>query len=149
MEFRGWYSATQWSPEKSNFHGRSGGKHDGLDLYAPVGTTIYACFDGKITYAQDPTGYGNRTFLEGSYNGQNYFLMYAHLSEYKTGDVKAGDIIGKTGQTGNANGQAAKMAHLHFEVRKVKMSKPSFNPLTEITELGTAVNINPNQNSQT
>ncbi|SKB49014.1 Peptidase family M23 [Chryseobacterium balustinum] len=63
--------------------------------------------------------------------------------------VKAGDPIGKTGQTGNANGQAAKMAHLHFEVRKAKMSKPSFSPLTEIPELGKAVNINTDQTTQT
>ncbi|MET3536009.1 peptidoglycan DD-metalloendopeptidase family protein [Chryseobacterium limigenitum] len=149
MELRGWYSDTQWSPGKSDYHGRTGGKHDGLDLYAPVGTQIYACVDGEITYLEDPNGYGNRTFLEGNYNGQKYFFMYCHLSEYTTGQVSAGDPIGKTGQTGNASGQAAKMAHLHFEVRKEKMSKPSFNPLTEITELGTDVNVNPDQNNQT
>lgn len=149
MVLRGWYSETQWSPGKSDFHGRTGGKHDGLDLYAPVGTPIYASIDGTITYQEDPTGYGHRIFLEGNYKGQKYFLMYCHLSEYVTGEVKAGDPIGKTGQTGNANGQAAKMAHLHFEVRKVKMSKPSFSPLTEIPELGRAVNINPDQTTQT
>ncbi len=54
--------------------------------------------------------------------------MYCHLSEYITGDVKAGDPIGKTGQSGNASGQAAKMAHLHFEVRKEKMSKTIIQP---------------------
>lgn len=149
MALRGWYSETQWSPGKSDFHGRTGGKHDGLDLYAPVGTPIYASIDGTITYQEDPTGYGHRIFLEGNYNGQKYFLMYCHLSEYITGEVKAGDPIGKTGQTGNASGQAAKMAHLHFEVRKSKMSKPSFSPLTEIPELGRAVNINPDQTTQT
>lgn len=149
MELRGWYSETQWSPGKSDFHGRTGGKHDGLDLYAPVGTTIYASIDGEVTYLADPGGYGNRIFLEGTYKGQKYFLMYSHLSEYKTGQVSAGDPIGKTGQTGNANGQAAKMAHLHFEVRKEKMSKPSFDPLVEVTELGSAVNKTPDQNTQT
>lgn len=149
MVLRGWYSDTQWSPGKSDFHGRTGGKHDGLDLYAPVGTPIYASIDGVITYQEDPTGYGHRIFLEGNYNGQKYFLMYCHLSEYITGDVKAGDPIGKTGQSGNASGQAAKMAHLHFEVRKEKMTKPSFSPLTEIPELGRAVNVNPDQTSQT
>lgn len=149
MVLRGWYSETQWSPGKSDFHGRTGGKHDGLDLYAPVGTPIYASIDGTVTYQEDPGGYGHRTFLEGNYKGQKYFLMYCHLSEYVTGDVKAGDPIGKTGQTGNASGQAAKMAHLHFEVRKEKMSKPSFSPLTEIPELGRAVNVNPDQTTQT
>ncbi|MDR6544342.1 putative chitinase [Chryseobacterium rhizosphaerae] len=148
MELRGWYSDTQWSPGKSDFHGRSGGKHDGLDLYAPVGTPVYACIDGEVTYRADPGGYGHRTFLEGTYNGKKYYFMYCHLSEYKTGQFKAGKEIGKTGQTGNASGQASKMAHLHFEVRTEQMSKPSFNPLTEIPELGKSVKTNPDRNSQ-
>ncbi len=148
MELRGWYSETQWTPGKSDFHGRTGGKHDGLDLYAPVGTTIYACFDGEVTYLEDAGGYGHRIFLEGKYKGKKYYLMYSHLSEYKIGEVKKGDPIGKTGQSGNANGQPAKMAHLHFEVRSVKMRKPAFSPLTEIEELGRDVNLNPNKESQ-
>ena len=148
MELRGWYSETQWSPGKSDFHGRTGGKHDGLDLYAPVGTPVYACIDGEVTYRADPGGYGHRTFLEGTYKGKKYYFMYCHLSEYKTGKFEAGKEIGKTGQTGNASGQPAKMAHLHFEVRTEKMSKPSFNPLTEIPELGKAVNTSPDRNSQ-
>lgn len=149
MELRGWYTDTQWSPGKSDFHGRTGGKHDGLDLYAPVGTQVYACIDGEITYLEDKGGYGNRTFLEGNYNGEKYFLMYCHLSEYITGTVTAGDPIGKTGQTGNASGQAAKMDHLHFEVRKEKMTKPPFDPLSEIAELGSDVNTTPDKNTQT
>ncbi|WP_161805001.1 hypothetical protein [Lacinutrix mariniflava] len=40
MELRGWYGATQWTPRKSDFHGRTGGKHDGLDLYSPVGKSV-------------------------------------------------------------------------------------------------------------
>lgn len=40
------------------------------------------------------------------------------------------------------------MAHLHFEVRKEKMNKPPFSPLTEIPKLGKDVNRNPNRNSQ-
>jgi len=87
-------------------------------------------------------------FSEGKYKGKTYFFMYAHLTTYETGDVKKGDIIGTTGQTGNASNQSAKMAHLHFEVRKVKMTKPSFDPLTEIPELGKNVETNPDRNSQ-
>jgi murein DD-endopeptidase MepM/ murein hydrolase activator NlpD len=61
------------------------------------------------------------------------YFMYAHLSEIavkKTGKafpvVSAGQVIGKTGDTGNAKGmidvgpyRAQKYgAHLHFEVRR-------------------------------
>ena len=145
MELRGWYSSTQWSPEKSDFHGRTGGKHDGLDLYSPVGKSVYACLEGNVTFKSDPSGYGNRIYLKGEYRGKTYYLMYAHLTTYKTGNVKIGDIIGTTGQSGNAKRQAAKMAHLHFEVRKVKNSKPTFDPLKE---MGLSVITNPDKNSQ-
>ncbi|WP_010178287.1 hypothetical protein [Aquimarina agarilytica] len=51
MELRGWYSDSQWTPIKSDYKGRSGGKHDGLDLYAPVGTNVYGCVQlNFITY---------------------------------------------------------------------------------------------------
>ncbi len=57
--------------------------------------------------------------------GENYdfnenrirYARYCHLSEInvKTGDkVKAGQILGKTGVTGNADG--TKAPHLHFEI---------------------------------
>ena len=120
MELRGWYSNTQWTPKKSDYKGRTGGKHDGLDLYAPVGTTVYACVDGIIHDDYTSTSYGKTLNIKGKYNGRIYYFFYAHLSKLnisKGDSVKAGDIIGKTGQTGNANGQPSKMAHLHFEVR--------------------------------
>jgi murein DD-endopeptidase MepM/ murein hydrolase activator NlpD len=52
---------------ESDFHGRTGGKHDGLDLYAPAGTPIYASIPETITYQEDPGGYGHRIFLEGNF----------------------------------------------------------------------------------
>ena len=47
------------------------------------------------------------------------YIRYAHLSEVKVkvGDeVKAGQVIAKTGTTGNASGTHA--PHLHFEIRE-------------------------------
>ena len=48
-QLRGRYSI--WAPERSihsnNIKGRSKGKHDGLDLYAPEGTPLYATFFTK------------------------------------------------------------------------------------------------------
>ncbi|MGB0949471.1 MAG: M23 family metallopeptidase, partial [Marinirhabdus sp.] len=152
MDLRGWYSATQWTPGKSDYHGRTGGAHDGLDLYAPVGTKAYAVLDGEISLKYNSTTYGNCLNVKADYNGTTYYFFYAHLSSISVnqGDkVKAGDVIGQTGQTGNADGQISKMAHLHFEVRTSNSrTGDRINPYT-ITELTTEVNKTPDQNTQT
>jgi murein DD-endopeptidase MepM/ murein hydrolase activator NlpD len=87
------------------------GYHTGDDYAAPVGTPVVAVRDGKIVLskANDPN-YGNWIGLEAD-NGRTYY--YAHLSArlVKVGQkVKAGQKIGKVGQTGKVTGP-----HLHFE----------------------------------
>ncbi|NJM80344.1 MAG: M23 family metallopeptidase [Flavobacterium sp.] len=47
------------------------------------------------------------------------YLRYGHLSEtsvVNNQEVNAGDIIGKSGNTGNASNQNVKARHLHFEI---------------------------------
>ncbi len=151
MALRGWYSDTQWSPEKSNYKGRTGGKHDGLDLYAPVGTPVYACVKGSLTFYES-SSYGKTLTLEGKYNGKTYYFFYAHLSSIDVDlskPVAAGQPIGKTGQTGNARTQPAKFAHLHFEVRSTAARTGGrLNPMATIKELQN-INTSPDRNSQT
>ncbi|MFV0531542.1 MAG: peptidoglycan DD-metalloendopeptidase family protein [Flavobacteriales bacterium] len=156
MELRGWYKSGFYP--KSSDHGlasvRISGKHDGLDLYAPIGTTIYACVDGEIYDDYTSGTYGKTLGVKGEYNGTTYYFFYGHLSkrDVKKGDlVKAGDPIGETGQTGNASGQAAKMNHLHFEVRTSSFTGGGnrIDPLTTIEELRNDVNTNPDKNIQT
>ena len=150
MELRGWYTETQWTPEKSDWHGRTGGKHDGLDLYAPVKTNLYACIDGIIRDPYVSGTYGNTVTIEGIYNGETYFFFYAHLNQpvkFSDGDsIKAGDPIGETGQTGNARSLTAKQTHLHFEVKSKKTrtgNKVDPNIITELT-----FNKTPDKNTQ-
>lgn len=120
---------------------RNGGTkaHQGLDFVAAPGTPIYAVADGKVVPVLDPTtkGYGDTAVLvvdindlpekqaqlvknSGKTQGTIGFA-YAHLSElpHEAKFVQAGDIIGKTGCTGNANTMTTikKGAHLHFEIR--------------------------------
>jgi murein DD-endopeptidase MepM/ murein hydrolase activator NlpD len=155
MELRGWYNT--WRPEDSN-HGivptRNKGKHDGLDLYAPVGTPVFACVDGiRVRIGPDISDtYGKTITIRGYYNGKEYHFFYAHLSEtyIKIGEkVKAGKKIGVTGKTGNAKDLLAKQTHLHFEVRKSNaIQGASIHPLETISEIKDSVTLNPDKEKQ-
>lgn len=83
--------------------------HEGIDYASPVGTSIKAAASGVVTYAGWHTNYGNYMKISHS-DGTS--TGYAHLSYFavRSGHiVKQGDVIGKTGNTGNSTG-----AHLHF-----------------------------------
>jgi predicted chitinase len=87
--------------------------HKGLDIGKPTGTPIQAVKDGVVVSAGDGGGYGNLTVIK---HDDGTVSMYAHQSSInvKPGqEVKAGDVIGKVGSTGNSTGP-----HLHFEVRR-------------------------------
>lgn len=92
---------------------RSGGRsHKGTDIYAERGSDILAVEDG---YAQAITGQltGIGVALS-TRDGARY--VYAHLDDYVgplPRTVKAGDVIGRLGDSGNAKGGRP---HLHFEI---------------------------------
>lgn len=87
--------------------------HKGIDFGVPTGTPIQAVKDGKVVFAGDGGGYGNLVVLK---HDDGTFTKYAHQSKINVNvgdDVKAGDVIGAVGSTGNSTGP-----HLHFEVRR-------------------------------
>jgi len=85
--------------------------HEGIDMMAPLGTPIVAPVDGTVTYGSAATP-GKFATLKGT-NGWQY--TSAHLSKTaRGGKVKAGDVIGYVGNTGDAQGG---VTHLHLEVR--------------------------------
>ena len=122
--------------------------HQGLDIFADIGTPCYACLDGEIvSYSNEGNdGYGNVLVLKVSgdelrgaknnytlefasemikgdgfdENASEYYLRYAHLSSaVKTsGYVKAGELVCYTGDTGNAKDVIN--PHLHFEIAMKK-----------------------------
>jgi murein DD-endopeptidase MepM/ murein hydrolase activator NlpD len=149
---------TIWDPQRSihsdNISGRSKGKHDGIDLYAPEGTQLYACIDGEIYDPYFSDSYGNTITIKGDYNGTTYYFFYAHLKKapnLKDGDkVKAGDPIGLSGKTGSsASGLKPNQVHLHFEVRtKGTRTGNRVDPLATISELNSDVIKNPKESDQ-
>jgi len=92
---------------------RGGGRrHQGNDLFSPGGTPLVAVTDGSVFFQGDPLG-GNAAYVQG-HDGNTYY--YAHLADYVGGAraVKAGELIGHVGNTGDAAGGPT---HLHFEIR--------------------------------
>ncbi|KAF2333764.1 M23 family metallopeptidase [Flavobacterium daemonense] len=160
-QLRGWYSI--WAPERSihsnNITGRSKGKHDGIDLYAPAGTDLYACVDGEVNEIYYSESYGNCINIKGNYEGKTFWFFYAHLSETlitakdKEGNstkVKAGDKIGKSGKTGSsATALNSNQVHLHFEVRTTNARTGGrVNPFDNIKELDRDVIKEPKKEAQ-
>jgi murein DD-endopeptidase MepM/ murein hydrolase activator NlpD len=97
-----------------------GGWHHGEDLFAPLGTPVLAVADGVLhTIGFNRLG-GYRLWLRDRDGNQFY---YAHLSAYSPlavegRSVRAGDVIGFVGDTGDADGGAP---HLHFEIHPASM----------------------------
>lgn len=87
-------------------------RHKGVDLTAPMGTSIYAAMDGKVIMSGRHRQYGNYVILD---HGNGVMTLYAHakLSLVHEGEiVRRGQKIAEVGRTGNATGP-----HLHFELR--------------------------------
>ena len=90
------------------------GHHAGMDLAAPMGSTIHAASAGTVSYAGWYRGYGNMVDVQ---HADGLITRYAHMSAYAPElgygtPVKAGQVVGVVGQTGHAHGN-----HIHFEVR--------------------------------
>jgi len=94
---------------------RIGYSHVGIDIRAVEGTPVYAIAEGIVTKAAPDSkgveyGGGHMIFVD---FGEGVEGRYMHLSSYgvEEGDkVKAGQVIGFTGNTGDSS-----TPHLHFE----------------------------------
>jgi murein DD-endopeptidase MepM/ murein hydrolase activator NlpD len=127
--YRGWYgtkSQPRWCPQQSKFNGR-GGNHKGVDLAALSGTRLVSIVDGSIEWNPRGTGgkWGNHIFLNFRVSGNNYTIVYAHLSgAVGNGNrkVKRGEVICTSGCSGNtiycgtANKCGKREDHVHIEL---------------------------------
>jgi murein DD-endopeptidase MepM/ murein hydrolase activator NlpD len=112
---------------------RGGGRlHAGVDLISPAGAPVVAAADGTLT--RQTTGgarSGNAWWLT---TPSGTYFFYAHLAGFADGlsvgsRVRAGDVIGSVGSTGNAVSP-----HLHFEIHPG--GGGSVNPYSAIWMVG-------------
>lgn len=84
--------------------------HNGIDFSGVLNDPVMAAADGVVSWqAFEAGGYGNYVMLQ---HADGSTTVYGHLNSVncKKGDtVKAGQIIGYMGSTGNSTG-----VHLHF-----------------------------------
>ena len=94
-----------------------GGKsqfHKGVDMAVPNGSSVFACKSGTVSGRGENAVYGKWIQIE---HGRGMTSFYAHLSSIREGvakgkTVRGGDLIAKSGSTGQVTGP-----HLHFEIR--------------------------------
>jgi murein DD-endopeptidase MepM/ murein hydrolase activator NlpD len=95
---------------------RDGGarSHEGVDIFAPRGTAVYAVVDGHVSSVQPTPIGGNVVWLEAEDGTYTYYYAHLERKHVRQGQrVRAGDRIGTVGNTGNARGSSP---HLHFAI---------------------------------
>ena len=99
----------EYGTETNRFGGGRG--HGGQDVFAKCGTPLVALYDSVVQHKAFQSRAGNYVVLQTS-DGASYAYMHLQApASVAKGDVlKAGDPVGKVGDTGRATG-----CHLHFE----------------------------------
>ena len=110
--------------------------HEGVDWAAPVGTPIFAAFDGKIVFQGEAGTYGNLVRIA---HPDGRETRYAHMQRFAMAsgvgtEVRAGDVIGYVGTTGRSTGP-----HLHFEVIMAGQPIDPLGTVTVVASDGSAV----------
>jgi murein DD-endopeptidase MepM/ murein hydrolase activator NlpD len=103
------------------------GKHEGNDVFAPFGAPVLAVADGTVHRVGTLPISGNRLWL---HTAQGDAFFYAHLSAFSPDaengrKVKAGTVLGFTGNTGDAEPTPP---HVHFEIHPGGEAKGAIDP---------------------
>ncbi len=100
-------------------HGHSRFWNHGYDFKMAIGTAVLAARDGRVLTANDGCKDGDNacTNLITVGHADGSVALYSHLTKggvqvAKGAEVRAGQVIGHSGETGNTGG----LPHLHFSV---------------------------------
>jgi murein DD-endopeptidase MepM/ murein hydrolase activator NlpD len=104
----------RWPARGRIIQGFKAGGNDGINISVPAGTSVRAAEAGVVVYSGDGLkGYGNLVLIK---HPNGFVTAYGNNGELdvKRGEqVKRGQVIAKSGDTGNVNAP-----QLHFELRK-------------------------------
>jgi murein DD-endopeptidase MepM/ murein hydrolase activator NlpD len=104
----------RWPARGRIIQGFKSGGNDGINISVPSGTSVRAAESGVVVYSGDGLkGYGNLVLIK---HPNGFVSAYGNNGELdvKRGEtVKRGQVIAKSGDTGNVNSP-----QLHFELRK-------------------------------
>jgi len=104
----------RWPARGRIIQGFKAGGNDGINISVPEGTSVRAAEAGVVVYSGDGLkGYGNLVLIK---HPNGFVTAYGNNAELnvKRGDkVSRGQVIAKSGDTGNVNSP-----QLHFELRK-------------------------------
>jgi murein DD-endopeptidase MepM/ murein hydrolase activator NlpD len=114
------YGPTSWGDTFGAPRAAPVGWHHGADIFAPLGAPVLAVAAGTI-FSVGWNDIGGYRFWLRDRDGNEFY--YSHLSAFSTlaeegAQVKAGDVIGFVGATGDAEGTPF---HLHFEIHPVSL----------------------------
>ena len=97
--------------------------HYGQDFEVPYGTEVYATGNGKVLESGwNSMGFGNFVVID---HGYGLRTTYGHLSKIyvsKDQNVKRGDLLGLSGNTGTSSGP-----HLHYQIDQFGQHKNPIN----------------------
>jgi len=102
---------------------RAGHSHEAEDIIAPRGTPVLSAADGRLTKLHESVAGGHMIYAGDA--SDRWIFMYGHLDRYADGikegmPLKAGQLIGYVGTTGNA---PIATPHLHFAIARGTPSK--------------------------
>jgi hypothetical protein len=142
-------NCTTWTANITNFPSISGKNkvHDGIDLYAALNTSLYSVYDGVVdaVYNNATSDLGNYLIIKStksehllSNEESTIFIAYSHLQSIsvKKGDIiKRGQLIGHTGNSGNASDIGSWRYHVHLQVYRTSIGNKynRVNPIDYIT----------------
>ena len=109
------YITSEWGPR--DLLGRSW--HEGIDIGAGVGTTVYAVGNGMVASVVRYNCGGNMVIVHHNINGRYYTSVYAHLSSVSVGkgqEVNRNTVIGYSGGSAGGYDQCTTGPHLHVTI---------------------------------